>query len=252
MSVTLAPDAWMAGVFGHAVFRVSWPAGDEDTAAGQQALREAFAAVPGPAFYYVKVPTDRVDRVRALCALGFDVVDVNTTFDRAPERLPDPAPSPVVIRGARPEDHAGVLGIAATTFVTSRFHLDRRVPHGVADEIKRAWVENYCLGQRGEGLLVAAVEGRPAGFLAVLDATVNGKAYRVIDLVGVARSYQGKGVGRRLVEAFISCSAGRCDMLRVGTQVANIPSMRLYESCGFLMTETSYVLHAHRNGGGTS
>ena len=35
------------------------------------------------------------------------------------------------------------------------------------------------------------------------------------------------------------------DMLRVGTQVANLPSISLYEKCGFHVAETTYVLHAH-------
>ena len=33
--------------------------------------------------------------------------------------------------------------------------------------------------------------------------------------------------------------------LRVGTQVANVPSLRLYENCGFRVAESAYVLHGH-------
>jgi hypothetical protein len=36
----------------------------------------------------------------------------------------------------------------------------------------------------------------------------------------------------------------------VGTQAANIPSLRLYESFGFRVCETAYVLHAHVGGKG--
>jgi hypothetical protein len=36
--------------------------------------------------------------------------------------------------------------------------------------------------------------------------------------------------------------------MRVGTQIANIPSLRLYERLGFTMAESAYVLHAHRGG----
>ena len=34
--------------------------------------------------------------------------------------------------------------------------------------------------------------------------------------------------------------------VRVGTQIANIPSLRLYESLGFRIADTHYVLHYHK------
>jgi ribosomal protein S18 acetylase RimI-like enzyme len=63
--------------------------------------------------------------------------------------------------------------------------------------------------------------------------------------MGVDRPEQGQGAGHRLVETFIGESAGGCDRLRVGTQLANIPSIRLYEKCGFRLAASEYVLHAH-------
>jgi hypothetical protein len=38
--------------------------------------------------------------------------------------------------------------------------------------------------------------------------------------------------------------AGCVSLLRAGTQVAKITSMRLYETCGFRMAGTLYVPHA--------
>ena len=34
--------------------------------------------------------------------------------------------------------------------------------------------------------------------------------------------------------------------LRVGTQAANVPSVRLYEPLGFSLASAAYVLHLHR------
>ena len=71
----------------------------------------------------------------------------------------------------------------------------------------------------------------------------------IIDLVGVDADHQGQGAGRALSRMFIDQWRGRADRLRVGTQISNIPAMRLYESIGFRATETAYVLHAHVKNG---
>src|SRR5262249_19129745 len=94
------------------------------------------------------------------------------------------------------------------------------------------------------------VRGKPVGFLAVLQTTVHGKTSRVIDLVGVDSAYQGHGVGKGLIGFFLAECARLNAEARVGTQAANIPSLRLYESLGFRVCETPYVLHAHVGGEG--
>jgi ribosomal protein S18 acetylase RimI-like enzyme len=150
----------------------------------------------------------------------------------------------VVVQDILPAYYDAVLRIAASSFVYSRFHLDPAIPKETAHKVKRAWVNSYIHKMRGERLLVALLDGKPVGFLAVLATPEPG---RVIDLIGVDRAYQGRGVGRALVSFFIADSADRYPLLRVGTQVANVPSMRLYESLGFRIDETAYVLHAHVN-----
>jgi ribosomal protein S18 acetylase RimI-like enzyme len=148
-----------------------------------------------------------------------------------------------------PAAHAGVLDIARHCFTYSRFHLDPFLTREQANQIKTEWVRNYLLGRRGEQLLVAESDGVPVGFLAVLAAEAKGRSCRVIDLIGVSAAHQGRGVGESLISHFIQDSAGRCDLLRVGTQVANTAAARLYERCGFRLGESAYVLHAHVDNG---
>lgn len=235
--MTLSPDPWLAQLFGCPVWRV----------AGEDTMLPWPAPAEEPnAFFYAKLPTRSVAQVGALTAAGFRIVDVNLTLDRpATAPVASVLPAGLAVAPFQPGWQAAILDIAASCFVYSRFHLDPHVAPALANEIKRAWIENYCRGRRGDGLLVALVDGQPAGFLAVLAATVHGQTCRVIDLVGVAKSFQGRGVGRALVDAFLREAAGRCDQVRVGTQAANIPSLRLYEQAGFRMADSSYVLHAH-------
>lgn len=238
-------DPWLAGVFGHDAFRVSTPEVGADAAAVVGHLRDRG---PADAFYYARVPTARVGQAQALVAAGFHVVDVNVTLECPPAAAVAVGPD-LCIRDARPDDRAPLLAVASSCFVYSRFHLDPHVPAGIADAIKRAWVESYLDGRRGERLLVAEANGRAAGFLAVLAAPGNGCPVRVIDLVGVDKSCQGRGLGKALVSAFLRSCRESGALARVGTQAANIPSLRLYEGCGFRTAATTYMLHAHHKGG---
>lgn len=234
-------DPWLARIIGHEVFRVIVPEGNGVSRTFHIPVQETPTS-----FYYAKVPTNRIGQVRSLTAAGFQVVDVNMTFERWPaESLPNEVGRAVTIREICPQDHEQALMIAGSCFVYSRFHLDPRVPAEVKDAIKRAWVQSYIDRRRGERLLIALVDDRCVGFLAVLSVLTREQAVRVIDLIGVDKNYQGQGVGRALVEFFVNAHAGTGDLLRVGTQAANIPSMRLYERCGFRTAGSSYVLHAH-------
>ncbi len=185
--------------------------------------------------------------------LGFNVVDVNVTLERTPgSQSSSSVGNSISVQQATPQDHEDVLNIAANCFVYSRFHLDPLLTQEMANMVKREWVRNYVKGKRGEALLVAKLDGKPVGFLAVLANKDSNGSCRVIDLVGVAPAHQGRGVGRAIVDHFIASSDGLCDSLRVGTQAANIPSLRLYESCGFRVADTTFVLHAHVAANGQS
>jgi ribosomal protein S18 acetylase RimI-like enzyme len=242
--MNLEADPWLAGILGRDVYRLAWP---NDHPVDSEAVREILANTRGPfAFYYAKVPTQRVDLVRTLCGGGFSVVDVQVTFERAPDgEAGRPTRPGLPVRDIGPADHAAVLNIAGNCFTYSRFHLDPFFPREQANLIKREWVRNCILGRRGERVLVAEADSLPVGFLAVLAADVKGRSCRVIDLIGVSAASQGRGVGRMLVDSFTRAYAGHCDLLRVGTQVANTVSVRLYEGCGFRLVESAYVLHAH-------
>jgi ribosomal protein S18 acetylase RimI-like enzyme len=218
-------DAWLSGVLGRPSFAVD--AGDD------------LPPTPGPAFFYGKTGVDDVDGAARLVQRGFLLVDTNVTLARDVEAPIPAAPKHVVEAAA---DHYGaILNVAATCFRYSRFHLDPGIEDRTANHVKREWARSYVEGRRGLELLVALDEDRPVGFLAVLDTP----DARVIDLVGVDAKAQGRGFGAALVSAFIARHAGAGKELRVGTQIANVPSLRLYAKLGFVITSASYVFHLH-------
>jgi ribosomal protein S18 acetylase RimI-like enzyme len=248
----ITEDRFFAEIFGHEVFKVEINP-EELNLEGRggpaiSALKQHAARQPR-AFYYAKVDTGRIEVVQRLSAAGFYAVEVNVIFGLETKSKKE---SPVTqaanvceIAPARAGQHQEVLEIAATTFRFSRFHLDPLIPDAVANRIKHDWIGNYLQKKRGEQLWVAAVQGRPAGFLAVLASKDNGKEVRTIDLIGVGRDFKRQGIGLALTEFFIKHYWDRCQYLQVGTQIANFPSLGLYQKAGFQIAKTAYVMHLH-------
>ena len=228
MSFAVHADPWLAEVMARPVFRL-------DGGGAAEAVASHLATQPR-AFYFAKLATDQIDDVRALSRLGFAVVDTNVTF----ELVREPATLDGFDVGELAAGEAeAVLDIAGSAFRYSRFHLDPQVDLALANHIKREWIRNYVLRKRGDGLLVARQGGRPCGFLAPLVS--HGTA--VIDLIAVATDAHGRGVGSALTAAFANRYRGMPRL--VGTQVANVPSIRLYTKLGFALARSQYVLHFH-------
>jgi ribosomal protein S18 acetylase RimI-like enzyme len=248
----IVEDFWLSGIVGHSVFRITPDdaevTGGVDDAPWRDRITHHLQHQVR-ASYFSKISSTRIDLVRQLSAIGFYVVDVNVTFglDKVvtPQRIPGKARSGCRIGKVRPEQREAVLAIARSCFRYSRFHLDPLIPVATANQIKHDWVLNYLLKKRGEHLWVATVDHRPVGFLAVIAGNEAGKRYRAIDLIGVATDYQERGVGQALVAFFVGYYRDQSDFLQVGTQIANLPSIRLYEKFGFSLIKSAYVMHLH-------
>jgi ribosomal protein S18 acetylase RimI-like enzyme len=234
-------DSWLSESLGRPAFRLASAASAGQV--GVIAAEMVRLANRADAFFYAKLPTMDVPACVALVNAGFAVIDTGITFawNGAEQRAADG----VRVGIARQHQYASLPKIAETCFRWSRFHLDPQIPVGLANLIKRRWIESYVEGRRGSALYVAEVDNTVAGFLAVLEATSQSRTVAVIDLIGVASEHQGRGVGAALVRSFVNDWQGRAAELRVGTQAANIQSLRFYETSGFRVVESNYVLHAH-------
>jgi ribosomal protein S18 acetylase RimI-like enzyme len=227
------PDAWLGGIL------------------GRPALRLVPAALPDPdwidrlrnedLFVTAKIATSDVAGAIALQQLGFQIVDVLLSFDGAP--APGPA-SERRVRPARAGDRDKVVLVAATSFQFTRFHLDPAIPKPLAARIKAAWAGNYFDGARGDGMVVAEQDGVVVGFLQLL---WSGNQL-VVDLIAVAPEAARRGLARAMIGFAAAKGTGdgrRPAGLIVGTQAANVPSVRLYESLGFRLKQSQFVLHHH-------
>jgi len=137
-------------------------------------------------------------------------------------------------------DAAGCASVGERAFRFDRFHADPLVDDAAADALKGAWARNAVLG-RADRVFVTREGDRITGFNACL--LRDGAA--VIDLIGVDPDFQGRGLGRCLVNAALAHYSGRAARLVVGTQSANHVSLALYQRTGFVVEHSALTLHAH-------
>jgi ribosomal protein S18 acetylase RimI-like enzyme len=190
-----------------------------------------------------KVAVGDVATIRALEDDGFGLVDTNVQLTRA-------APSETLASDARcrmatPTDEAGVRQVAATSFSHTRFHLDPRIAEAAANRVKEEWAANFFTGRRGDWMVVAEDAQGVAGFLQLLRAA-NGAV--IIDLIAVSERGRNQGLARAMIECAATQCLGRPAAMIVGTQIANIASLALYDSLGFRVSQANYILHLHGEG----
>ena len=146
------------------------------------------------------------------------------------------------LRFARAEDEEAVSGLAAKNSTTSRFHLDPLIPRRVADTVKSEWVRNYFCGTRGDQMIVALIQEKVVGFLQLLLGRDN---VITVDLIATDHRERRKGIASDMI-SFLEIQHPHFSRVRVGTQVSNTVSLRLYEKLGFRVVSSQYVFHFYR------
>ena len=242
-------DAWLSAALNKPAFSVEVSEKFSADSAEQVQLRDILAE-HAESFCFAKLPTDSLNAMRALNALGFYLVDTQLTLglkaSRVVQNQQGAGKSGWYVRLSKPEDEAPVIAIARKCFRYSRFHLDPAIPRSAADALKARWLQSYFRSARGEALLVATdAKEHVVGFLGIVGSQVDGRRSCIIDLMGVEPDLQQQGIGSRLVEGFLERCCERASVLQVGTQAANIPSLCLYQNYGFRVIKSAYVLHRH-------
>jgi ribosomal protein S18 acetylase RimI-like enzyme len=193
-----------------------------------------------PVFIYAKVNTTDSKAITLLEKSGFHLVDTNITFEK-PVDTSINLQGNCTVRFADPADAVGTVELARKSFVCSRFHLDQNFPNELADTVKAEWVNNYFKGKRGDSMVVALVDNRISGFLQLLhsaDGTLT------IDLVAVDGAQRQKGIAADMI-AFAEKNIKGMNKVRIGTQVANVSSIRFSQNYGFKYVGAQYVFHYH-------
>jgi len=187
---------------------------------------------------YAKVPVEDIQTLEALTSKGFQLIDTNVSL--AQKTVPAHSPTQnkkLTVRQATPTDQPAVERIAEESFVYTRFHLDPNIDNSIANKIKRGWVTSYFTGGRGDNLIVSEWDGEVTGFLTFVSLDTD----PTVDLIAVHPTMQGRGSA----SAMMRWGNEAYGPLKIGTQIANASSIRLYQKHGFYVMGASYVLHRH-------
>jgi ribosomal protein S18 acetylase RimI-like enzyme len=238
----LVRDRWLSAVLSRDTYKLQYESklnqSQSDTLTPLHEVLKT-AARPGT-FIYTKVSPTDLQMVAALESTGFRLVDTNVQLAK-PLVARDKSNAPeYIVRLATSRDEDGVVDVASTSFVYSRFHSDVQFPKILANKVKGEWARNYFKGERGHMMVVVEREGRIVGFLQLLKS----EDKLVIDLVATSQGAQGKGIAKGMIAHAESENQGLKKVL-VGTQLANVPSLNLYEKLGFKVCDSNHVFHLH-------
>lgn len=240
----LYDDQWLAKLIGKACYRVSlagWTVGDAHDRVRRQRLDEIART---ESFVYAKVSTESREVSRWLQEQGFFLIDTAITLeksisvDRSSDDCNDVS---FCVRLAQPGDADEVAALAARAFSSDRFHADPLIPNETADRIKAQWARNFFRGERGDAMIIAETDGAISGFNQILlprDGSL------VIDLIAVAPEHRGRGIAAAMTRS-AETAFDNIERILVETQIANKPSLTLYQSVGFRLSNSKYVFHRH-------
>ena len=79
------------------------------------------------------------------------------------------------------------------------------------------------------------------GFLLLLESST----HLIIDLIAVDNNHRRKGIASDMI-AYVESHLNSFSSVQVGTQLANMSSIRLYEKMGFRAYTSNYVFHYHK------
>jgi len=191
-------------------------------------------------FIFVKVKTGFIRCINKIENLGFRLIDTNILFKRnADLYYKKNLKNNICIKFADSSHKISVGKIAYNNFTYSRFHLDPLIKKSQADHIKKNWVENFFLGKRGDYMVIAFYNDKPIAFLQLIKK----ENKLIIDLIAVSHNYRGESIGSSMIS--FACENIESEKITVGTQISNLPSIKLYQSLGFNPISSDYVFHYH-------
>ena len=198
-------------------------------------------------FIYTKVSTEKIHHIKTIEKLGFFLVDTNVKLikDIGKQDYQDITSSvdKYDVRFANSNDKNETVLIGGNTFIYSRFHLDPHFSINEANIIKTHWVSNYFDGKRGDQMIVGLSDNKIISFLQIIKPC---KDYFIIDLIGVDEKFRRRGISEKMINYAIRENNG-INKVIVGTQIGNMPSIRLYQKMDFFLESSKYVFHLHRD-----
>jgi ribosomal protein S18 acetylase RimI-like enzyme len=190
---------------------------------------------------YFLADADHAETRRVADQNNFLEVDMRLTLARPITRDGQLSVLPIDsrVRLARDSDLPLLRRFARTLHHDSRFYFDQRFERSKCDLLYETWIEKSCR-DLAQTVFVSEVDGQAAGYIAC--RSVGGEAQ--IGLFGVAETHARMGLGKALVQRFLSWSAHQgARRAMVVTQARNTAAQSLYQNCGFLPADLQRWYH---------
>lgn len=181
--------------------------------------------------------------VRTAEKYGFHFADIRLSFEKNLDKEGNVLlPANVVFAKAKEKDVPRLKEISGGLYRDSRYFFDANFDRSKVRQFYQCWIERAVLGKFDDACYCLYEDGLPLGFCSVKYNFVSKTAN--IGLFGVSSKYQGKGMGKLLLNMLFDKLKGKgINKVFVVTQGRNYAAQRLYQSAGFRTQATELWYH---------
>jgi dTDP-4-amino-4,6-dideoxy-D-galactose acyltransferase len=136
-----------------------------------------------------------------------------------------------------------IYNLALESGKFSRFNLDKKFKRAEFKKLYYKWVDNSFTKEFADAVLVYKFENEIIGFVTYKISD----DFATIGLIAISPLYQGKGLGRKLINAVETELVDRhIGELRIPTQFQNAIACEFYMKLGYKIIEKKIIIHYWR------
>lgn len=190
---------------------------------------------------YFRSDSDSIKNIELSEKNGFHLANIRVTYVLEKVRSFRKFGKDYVLRQGKKRDIPWLIDISRDAYTKSRYYFDKNFSREICDQFYIEWVKKIANSSAsGEKIFILEKNNKPIayiGSIVVRDAVE-------IELIAVDSAYRGQGIGKKIISEFIRNyqKAGQ-RRFRVVTQGRNIAALRLYQACGFEITEEQLDYH---------
>ncbi len=183
---------------------------------------------------------------------GFRLVDCSIKMsldmqNRAPGLRAASSGPTLEVGDFAPGEEVALRGLAQRNHQYNPLFADPWLKRDAVCALFGAWVDR-CLSGLARRVHVARIEGKPAGFVIYLENKAFNQALglriAVLDFMVLDAAWQGRGLGRRMLDASLERLGEEYRLVELRTSHANLPALALYTRAGFRAVGTDLRFHA--------